>query len=103
MSSRQVAWYDRVYLSFKPWLDAVGGWPMIGTSEWAALPDGDPQKVAAILDAAQHWALRVETCQAELAEASQAVSGSAMVVYGKTWGEIARGLAQRGALKQAAS
>jgi Protein of unknown function (DUF2742) len=104
MSSRQVNWYDRVHLFVKPWLEAVGDWPMIGTAAWAALPDNDPRKWAAVLDAAQHWALRVETCQAELAEASQAVSGSARSVYGKSWASIARGLAQRGALNnQAAS
>jgi hypothetical protein len=36
---------------------------MAGTPAWCALGDTDPRKVAALFDAAQHWALRVETCQ----------------------------------------
>lgn len=49
-------------------------WPMAGTLDWIRLPDRHPEKVAAILDAAQHWALRIELHQAALAEASQDIS-----------------------------
>ena len=46
-------------------LEAAGSWPLVGSPQWCALPDDDPAKLAALLDAAQHWALRMETCQAE--------------------------------------
>lgn len=51
-------------------------WPMIGTLAWQELPDGHPAKTAAVLDAAQHWALYLEGRQAAMAEASQAISGA---------------------------
>ena len=60
-----------------PILSSVESWATVGTPEWCALPDGDPVKVAALMDAARHWALRVETCQQQLAEASHDVSGAA--------------------------
>lgn len=47
---------------------------MAGTPEWCALSDQDPRKLAALLDAAQHWALRVDTAQEAQAQASRAVS-----------------------------
>jgi hypothetical protein len=75
-SSQQVEWYECVYLFVKPWLDAVGDWPTVGTAAWTALEDGDPRKWAALLDAAQHWALRVETCQQAECHASRAVSAA---------------------------
>jgi hypothetical protein len=59
-----VSWRD-VHNHVAPILEQVDPWPMVGTPEWCALPDSDPRKLAALLDAAQHWALRVETCQAE--------------------------------------
>ena len=49
---------------------------MVGTPAWCELPDDAPAKWAAVLDAAQHWALRVETCQEHLAEASRDVSAA---------------------------
>jgi hypothetical protein len=50
---------------------------MVGTPEWCALESSDPRKLAALYDAAQHHALRVETAQAARAEASRAVAGAA--------------------------
>ena len=49
---------------------------MAGTPAWCALDDTDPVKLAALLDAAQHWALRVETCQTAECEASHAISAA---------------------------
>lgn len=57
---------------------------MIGTPAWCLLGDADPAKLAAIYDAAQHWALRVESAQEARAEASRDVSGSA------DWAAVAR-------------
>jgi hypothetical protein len=74
--SQQVRWWDlREWM--EPHLADVGDWPMVATQAWLDLDDTDPRKLAAVLDAAQHWALRVETCQAAECEASHAVSGAA--------------------------
>ena len=50
---------------------------MAGTPEWCALESSDPRKLAALYDAAQHWVLRVETCQQAKCQAGQAVSAAA--------------------------
>jgi hypothetical protein len=65
---------------------------MVGNPAWCALPDDDPRKVAAIYDAAQHHALRVETAQTALAEASRHVSEAA------DWSRIAREIRDRQAV-----
>ncbi|WP_237394481.1 DUF2742 domain-containing protein [Mycobacterium paraintracellulare] len=64
-------------------LAAVGSWPMAGTPAWCELDETDPRKLASLLDAARHWALRVETCQQALADASREVSAAA------NWSELA--------------
>ena len=51
--------------------------------------DADPAKWAALLDAAQHWALRVETCQEARADASRTVSGAL------DWSALAHEIVQR--------
>jgi hypothetical protein len=61
----------------QPYLDAAGPLPMVGSPGWCELDDTDPHKVAALFDAAQHWALRVETCQQAQAEASRDISAAA--------------------------
>jgi hypothetical protein len=86
--SSAVSWWS-VHEYVTPLLDEVGSWPMAGTPEWVALDDDDPHKLAALFDAAQHHALRVETCQQACAEASQAVSASA------DWRAIATEIFQR--------
>jgi hypothetical protein len=82
-SSQQMSWWD-VHEYVTAVLEHTGSWPMAGTPEWCALADDDPAKTAALLDAAQHWALRVETCQVAECEASHAVSA------GTDWGAIAQ-------------
>jgi hypothetical protein len=81
VSSQQVSWWD-VHLFVEPLLAEVGDWPMAGTPEWCALDDDDPAKTAALLDAARHWILRVETRQAAECAASSDVSAAA------DWGQI---------------
>jgi hypothetical protein len=71
-----VSWWS-VVEHVQPILDAAGTWPMAGTPQWCALPDDDPRKTAALFDAAQHWALRLETGQQQAAEASHDISAAA--------------------------
>ena len=74
--SQQVAWYE-VHTYVAPILEAVGSWPMAGTPEWCALPDSDPAKLAALLDASRHWSVHLDSLQEASAEASRDVSGAA--------------------------
>jgi len=78
-----------------PLLESVGHWPLIGSPEWCALPDEDARKRAAVCDAAQHWALRVETCQQARADASKALAGAA------DWSKVSREIQQRSAFREA--
>ena len=82
-SSQQVSWWQ-VHTHVAPLLASVGSWPMVGTPAWSALDDDDPVKLAALYDAAQHWALRLETHQQALADASRDVSAA------EDWPSIAR-------------
>ena len=83
LSSQQVNWLT-VHDYVAPMPRRTGSWPMAGRPAWCALPDGDPAKTAAMLDAASHWALRLESCQAAQCEASRAVSAAA------DWSAIAK-------------
>jgi hypothetical protein len=74
--SRQVSWWS-VHQHVAALLAEVGSWPLAGTPTWCALDDDDPRKLAALLDAAQNWALRIETMQEAACEASRAVSAAA--------------------------
>ena len=76
IGSRSVSWWS-VHEYVAPRLAEVDSWPMVGTPTWCALHDDDPIKLAAIFDAAQHWALRIETAQEAMAEASHEISGVA--------------------------
>jgi hypothetical protein len=82
-SSQQVSWLT-VHEFVAPLLAQVGSWPMAGSVEWCALPNDHPAKWAALLDASQHWILRVETCQVAECEASHEISAAA------DWGQIGR-------------
>lgn len=88
MGSRTVDWWP-VHQYVEPKLAEVLGWPMVGTLAWQRLDDEHPAKLAAIFDAAQHWALRVDTCQEAHAEASRDISMAA------DWPRIAREALQR--------
>ncbi len=103
VSSQQVNWLT-VHEFVAPTLERIGSWPMARIPAWCALADDDPAKTAALLDAAQHWALRVDTCQHAECEASHVVSAAA------DWSDIARKIkdhnefyAQRPWLKRVAS
>jgi hypothetical protein len=62
---------------------------MAGTPAWCLLDDDDPAKVAALFDAAQHWALRIETSQQAKCAASREISTAA------EWSAIATEIWQR--------
>ncbi|MGV0718537.1 DUF2742 domain-containing protein [Mycolicibacterium sp. XJ662] len=59
-----------------PRLELVGDWPMVGSPAWCDLDDRDRVKWASVLDAAQHWALRVEYFQQVECDASHAISAA---------------------------
>ena len=82
MTSQQVSWWS-VYEFATDHLQA-DHWPLIGSPAWCELPDDDPRKIAAVYDAAQHWALRIETCQQAHADAAKEISASA------DWSHIAQ-------------
>ena len=88
MSGQQVSWWD-VHEFVGAVLDQVNDWPMLGTPAWCSLTHDDPRKWAALLVAAQHWALRIETCQQAECQASRDISASA------DWPAIASEIRQR--------
>lgn len=88
LESRTVDWWA-VQKFVEPLLDEAGSWPLAGSLAWQQIPDDDPAKLAAVLDAGRHWALRIDTCQDALAQASQAISTAA------DWPLISRRIHQR--------
>ncbi|OBB46774.1 hypothetical protein A5752_25355 [Mycobacterium sp. 852002-51961_SCH5331710] len=78
-----MSWWS-VHTYVAPLLESAGSWPMAGTPEWCNLDDDDPRKWAALLDAAQHHALRMETAQEHQCAASRDVAAAA------DWTVIAR-------------
>lgn len=87
-AARSVSWWP-VHEFVTQWLERLDGWPLAGSVEWQQLPDDDPRKWASLLDAAQHWALRVDTAQETRADASRAVAAST------DWPKVATELVQR--------
>jgi len=86
--SRSVDWYT-VHEFVESTLNEVGSWPMVGTLPWRYLPNDDPRKLAAIFDAARHWALRVDIAQQAMDEAGQAISAA------EKWSEVAQQVQRR--------
>jgi hypothetical protein len=92
LESPQSSFWD-VHMFVDPWIEAVPDWPLLGSPAWCALDSTEPAKWAALLDAAQHWALRLETCQAARAEASRAIAAAADWSAGARWIQRGRGSA----------
>jgi hypothetical protein len=89
VSGPQVDWWC-VHEHVASMLARAESWPMAGTPEWCSLPDDDPAKLAALLDAARHWCLRLEiNTQAHLAQASHAISAA------ENWKDIANEIGRR--------
>jgi hypothetical protein len=76
-STRTVDWWA-VHLYRERMLRQFGvqTFPMVGTLAWEALADDHPAKLAAVVDAAQHWALRLDARQEAMADASRAVAAA---------------------------
>jgi hypothetical protein len=85
--SQQVSWWE-VHEFVGAVLNQVNGWPTLGTPAWCSLTHDDPRKWAALLDGAQHWALRLDTCQEARAETSRDISAAA------DWPQVARNIQQ---------
>jgi hypothetical protein len=83
IASQQVSFWS-VHEFVQKYLNTAGHYPPAGTPAWCELADGDRRKWAALLDAAQHHALRVETAQEQQAQASHDVSAAA------DWSRIAQ-------------
>jgi Protein of unknown function (DUF2742) len=86
--SQQVDWWS-VHDFVAAVLNQVNNWPLLGTPSWCSLANDDPAKWAALLDAAQHHALRIETAQQALREASHDISAAA------DWSGLAREIRSR--------
>jgi hypothetical protein len=88
VESQQVSFWS-VHKHVAPLLATVGHWPTVGTPAWCSLSEDDPKKWAALLDAARHHALRMETAQTALAAASHDISAAA------NWSAVSREIQQR--------
>lgn len=88
LGSRQVSWWS-VHEFVAPLLEQADEWPMAGTPEWCLLDAEDPLKWIALLDAARHHALRVETAQEAVADAATAISKD------HDWRAISQEISQR--------
>lgn len=85
-ASRAVAW-EPVHRLVEPFLGEPGLAP--GTPPWSDLGDDDPRKWSAILWASVWWAVAEDARQADMAEASRAISAAA------DWPRIAQRAVQR--------
>lgn len=88
-ASQQCSWWT-VHIYVEPILTQAHSWPVVGSPAWCELADGDPRKLAALFDAAQHHALRVEIAQEARCAASREISAAA------DWAAIAQEVRNRG-------
>lgn len=92
LTSSQVNWLT-VRRFILPLLEKVDDWPMLGTPAWCRMAPGDLRKWAALLDGAQHWALRIDSIQEAKCEASRAISAAPLFTNSGDpvdWSAIAR-------------
>lgn len=103
--SQQVSWWSvHEFVTAALSRADVPSWPMLGTPAWCALADGDPRKWAAVLDASQHWALRLETCQEARRQAGREIAEAAdWNAIGRSHHKRADFYTERPWLKRAAS
>lgn len=88
--SLQVSWWSTIEFLGQLLNQAnVGRLPWAGSPAWCELADGDPRKLLALAVAGTHHALRVETAQQAVADASRAISAS------EDWGAISREIHHR--------
>jgi Protein of unknown function (DUF2742) len=88
-SSQEVSWWCvHQFLEAALAQANIGPLPWAGTPAWCELSDGDPRKLLALAIAGEHHVLRVETAQAAMAEASQAISAA------DDWGRVGQRIRQ---------
>lgn len=89
IASRQVAWWPvHEFITAVVAQANYAALPVAGTPAWCELADGNPQKLLALAVAGEHHALRMETAQQALAEASHGIAGAA------DWPAVGREMAQ---------
>ncbi len=86
--SQQVSWLP-VYEFVLALIAHPEGLPFIGTPAWQNLDDSDPDKALACIAAAPHYALTLDTRQAQLADASKQIAAAA------NWAAVARNITRR--------
>jgi len=84
--SQQVSWLT-VHEFVRAVLNQMNSYPMAGTPAWCSLAHDNPLKWAAVLDAGQHHALRMELAQEARAEAARDIAAD------DNWTAIARSVA----------
>lgn len=88
VGSRVIDWWP-VHLFVAPLLEEAATWPLAGSVAWQDLASDHPAKLAAVLDGGRRDALRNDTTNASLAEASHDISGAA------NWGDVAAAIRRR--------
>lgn len=87
LASRQVSWTE-VYAFAEKWAAGQGialdPTVIAGTPHWCGMPDEDARKLLAVVVGGVREALRNDTYQSDMADASKAVAVSA------DWGQISR-------------
>lgn len=83
MTSQQVTWVTVLDFVRRRGIDPTKVL-LAGSPSWAELPDDHPDKLAAVLAAGVHHALRIDTNQAAIADASREISRAA------TWSKLAQ-------------
>lgn len=88
--SQQVSWW-RVHLFVEALVAQTNAGPIpgAGTPAWAALPDGDPRKLLALVVAGEHHVLRTEIAQELRAHAAEDIW------TGEDWTQVASQVARR--------
>lgn len=101
--SQQVNWWT-VHEFVGAVLNQVNDWPMLGTPAWCSLTHDDPRKWCALLDGAQHWALRMDSCQEAECQASRGISAALdWSAFAQAWRRHNEFYAEKPWLKRAAS
>lgn len=107
-ASRQVDWWS-VYTWSRQFLANAGDFPQAGTPAWGALDNDDPRRLYGVLEAAQHWTVRLDALQQDVpgnvnldAAAHIADVGEELGLTPELAGRIAAIACRRVAIQQAA-
>lgn|GEM_PF-1221190 len=90
IESQQVNWWScHTFIEAAVRQANIGPLPLAGTPLWCSLAEGDPRKLLALAVAGEHHALRMETAQQAVADASREIAAVA------DWSRVAREIQQR--------